>query len=885
MDAFFSPKTVAVIGATDAPDSVGRTLFSNLSTGAFPGTVFPVNTHRATVLGHRAYPNVAALPERVDLAVIATPAATVPGVIRECTAAGVKAAVIITAGFRETGPAGLALEQQILTDARAGRMRIIGPNCIGLMNPLTGLNATFAASIARPGNVGFISQSGALCTSILDWSLREKVGFSAFVSVGSMLDIGWGDLIQHLGDDPRTHSIVIYMESIGDAAAFLSAAREVALNKPIIVIKAGRTEAAAKAAASHTGSLTGSDDVLDAAFLRCGVLRVDRISDLFYMSEILGKQPRPRGPRLTILSNAGGPAVLATDALIADGGQLAALAPQTLTALDEILPPHWSHQNPIDIIGDAGPDRYAHAMEIASKDPNSDGLLVILSPQGMTSPSEIAERLKPFAKLQGKPVLASWMGGDQVAGGEHILNDAGIPTFPFPDTAARVFNYMWRYSVHLRSLYETPAYPDDAPEIDAASAHNVIAKASAEGRVLLTEAESKQILAAYGIPVAQTQVAASVDTAVEWAAKIGYPVVLKLHSETITHKSDVGGVQLNLADEGAVRVAYAAIERGAGDGFQGVAVQPMIRERGYELILGSSVDAQFGPVILFGAGGELVEVLKDRALGLPPLNTTLARRLMEQTRIYKALPGVRGRKPVDLEALEQLVVRFSQLVTEQRWIKEIDINPFLVSSEQMIALDARIVLHPADRLESELPRTAIRPYPSQYATQWTAKDGLPVTVRPIRPEDEPMMVRFHETLSDESVYFRYFHLIKLGQRVDHERLTRQCFADYNRDLPLVAEREDSKTGERGIIAVGRMNKLHGAEEAEVAVIVSDRHQRLGLGTRLVASLIEIARKEKIGRLVANVLPDNRGMRLVFEGLGFKMRYSLEEEAVEAELRL
>jgi acetyltransferase len=817
--------------------------------------------------------------------VIATPAATVPGVIRECTAAGVKAAVIITAGFRETGSAGLALEQQILADARQGRMRIIGPNCIGLMNPLTGLNASFAASIARPGNVGFISQSGALCTSILDWSLREKVGFSAFVSVGSMLDIGWGDLIEYLGDDPHTHSIVIYMESIGDAGAFMTAAREVALNKPIIVIKAGRTEAAAKAAASHTGSLTGSDDVLDAAFRRCGVLRVERISDLFYMSEILGKQPRPRGPRLTILSNAGGPAVLATDALIADGGQLAALAPQTMEALDGILPPHWSHQNPIDIIGDAGPDRYARAMEIASKDPNSDGLLVILSPQGMTNPSDIAECLKPFAKLNGKPVLASWMGGDQVAGGERILNDAGIPTFPFPDTAARVFNYMWRYSFNLRSLYETPAYPEDAPEIDAARARTIIEKASSEGRVLLTEVESKGVLAAYGIPVAETHIAESADAAVALAAKIGYPVVLKLHSQTITHKSDVGGVQLNLADEAAVRAAYAAIQRGAGTEFQGVAVQPMVLGRGYELILGSSVDPQFGPVILFGAGGELVEVIKDRALGLPPLNTTLARRLMEQTRIYKALPGVRGRKPVDLEALEQLVVRFSQLVTEQRWIKEIDINPLLVSSEQMIAVDARIVLHPPDRLESELPRTAIRPYPAQYSTQWKAKDGSPVTIRPIRPEDEPMLVRFHETLSDESVYFRYFHLIKLGQRIDHERLTRQCFVDYNRDMALVAERDDPETDARAIIAVGRMNKLHGVNEAEVAVIVSDRHQKMGLGTQLVTSLLEIARKEKISRLVASVLPGNRGMHQVFEGLGFQMKYSPEEEVVQAELRL
>ena len=884
LDALFSPKTVAVIGATEAAGSVGRTLMSNLLGGSFRGTVFPVNPNRSTVLGHRAYPNVRSIPDRVDLAVIATPAKTVPGVIRECAAAGVKGTVIITAGFRETGSTGLKLEEEILAEARRGKMRLIGPNCLGLMNPLIGLNATFAASAARPGNVGFISQSGALCTSILDWSLRERVGFSAFVSVGSMLDVGWGDLIDYLGDDPHTHSIVIYMESIGDARSFLSAAREVALNKPIIVIKAGRTDAAAKAAASHTGSLSGSDDVLDAAFRRCGVLRVDRISDLFYISEILAKQPRPRGPRLTILSNAGGPAVLATDALIAEGGQLAELAPQTMEALNGVLPRHWSHQNPIDIIGDAGPDRYAAALEIAARDPNSDGLLVILSPQGMTDPSGIAERLKPYAKL-GKPVLASWMGGDQVAEGERILNEAGIPTFPYPDSATRTFHDMWRYSSNLASLYETPAYDDGSTEVDRARAKMLIDGARGAMRNLLTEAESKQVLAAYGIPVSETYVASSEEEAVRLAAGIGYPVVLKLHSETITHKSDVAGVHLNLENEAAVRKAYTAIASAVSKDFLGVTVQRMVRSKGYELILGSSTDPQVGPVILFGSGGELVEVFKDRALGLPPLNSTLARRLVEQTRIAKAFRGVRGRKPVDLYALEQLIVRFSQLVTEQRWIKEIDINPLVASSEQLIALDARIILHSLDLPESELPKTAIRPYPAQYAASWKTKDGTPVMIRPIRPEDEPMMVRFHETLSEESVYSRYFHLIQLGQRVAHERLTRQCFIDYNRDMALVAETHDPKADSREIIGVGRMTRVHGSNEAEVAVIVSDLHQHQGLGTELIRSLVAIARQEKLDGLVASVLPENRAMQQVFENLGFQMRFASEDQVVQAELAL
>ncbi|HEY3229184.1 MAG TPA: acetate--CoA ligase family protein, partial [Roseiflexaceae bacterium] len=686
LDAIFAPTSIAVIGATERAGSVGRTILWNLISNPFGGTVFPVNPERRSVLGIKAYPSVAALPEPVDLAVVVNPAPTVPGVIAACVDAGVKGAIIISAGFRETGVAGAALEQQVLAAARRDNIRLIGPNCLGVMRPISGLNATFAGAMVRPGNVGFISQSGALCTAILDWSLRENVGFSAFVSIGTMLDIGWGDLIDYLGDDPHTQSIVLYMESIGDARAFLSAAREVALTKPIIVIKAGRTAAAAQAAASHTGALAGSDAVLDAAFRRCGVLRVNTIADLFHMAEVLGKQPRPSGPRLTILTNAGGPGVLATDALIGNGGTLAPLAPETIAALDRILPTHWSHANPIDILGDADPDRYAQAVEIAAQDPNSDGLLVILTPQAMTDPTQTAERLKPYAKLSGKPLLASWMGGAEVAAGEAILNRANIPTFAYPDTAARAFDDMWRYSDNLRGLYETPVLPahTDAGAPDHVLAGQIVQAARAAGRTLLTEVESKRLLAAYGIPTVETQVATSVGEAVRCANAIGYPVVLKLFSETITHKTDVGGVRLNLANVGAVQRAYRAIETAVrakvgAEHFLGVTVQPMIASYGYELIVGSSLDPQFGPVLLFGAGGQLVEVFQDRALALPPLTTTLARRMLEQTRIVSALKGVRGRAPVDLAALEALLVRFSQLVAEQRWITEIDINPLLAT--------------------------------------------------------------------------------------------------------------------------------------------------------------------------------------------------------------
>jgi acetyltransferase len=894
LDVIFSPKTVAVIGATEQAGSVGRTVLWNLVSNPFGGTVFPVNPKRHSVLGIKAYPTIAQVPEPVDLAVIATPAATVPEVIQECVEAGVKGAIILSAGFKESGAAGAALEQKILEQARRGKMRIIGPNCLGVMRPRTGLNATFASAMARSGNVGFISQSGALCTSILDWSFRESVGFSAFISIGSMLDVGWGDLIYYLGDDPHTQSIVIYMESVGDARSFLSAAREVALTKPIIVIKAGRTEAAAKASASHTGALTGSDEVLDAAFRRSGVLRVTKISELFNMAEVLGKQSRPKGPRLTIITNAGGPGVLATDYLITTGGQLAALSKETITALDRVLPPYWSHANPIDILGDAGPERYTQALDIAAHDPNTDGLLVILTPQAMTDPTQTAEQLKPYAHV-GKPILASWMGGAEVMAGESILNRAGIPTYPYPDSAARVFSYMWQYSYNLQGIYETPMLADGDGKLDRGLAEKIVAQVHQAGRTILTEVESKQILAAYGIPVVETKTATNEEEAVRGAEAIGYPVVLKLLSETITHKTDVGGVQLNLADAQAVRRAYQSIEASVGEKvgaehFQGVTVQPMVNRDGYELILGSSLDPQFGPVLLFGLGGQLVEVFKDRALALPPLNTTLARRMMEQTRIYTALQGVRGRAPVDLVALEQLLVRFSQLVAEQRWIKEIDINPLLAppinqDGSGLIALDARIVLHEPTLQENELPKLSIRPYPTQYVAPWTMKDGTEVTIRPIRPEDEPLMVQFHKTLSEESVYFRYFHLIKLSHRVAHERLTRICFIDYDREIALVAERKDAQTGVSEILAVGRLSKLHSTDEAEFALLVSDQYQGLGLGTELLQRLLQVGHQEQIQRINATILFDNHAMQHICEKLGFQLHASIAESLVNAKIEL
>jgi acetyltransferase len=887
----FQPQSVAVIGATDRAGTVGRSVLSNLLASRFPIRLYAVTLNHSEVLGLKTQKNISDVPEEVDLAIVVTPAQTVPQIIAECVNANVRSAVVISAGFREQGHAGARLEEKIKEHVRRGALRLVGPNCMGFMNPTIGLNATFANAMPKKGSVAFFSQSGALQTAILDWSQKEHVGFSAIVSTGSMLDVGWGDLIYHFGDDPNTKSILLYMESVGDARSFLSAAREVALSKPIIVIKAGRSEAASRAAASHTGALTGSDDVLEAAFRRCGVLRVQNIADLFYMAEVLSKQPRPRGPRLSIVTNAGGPGVLATDALMATGGELTILSPETIHRLDEFLSAHWSHSNPVDVLADADSERFVKAIDIVSKDAGSDGLLAIIAPQGLADPSQVATQMKRYAHSSSKPLIASWMGGEGVAEGTAILNAAGIPTFSYPDTAARAFTYMWRYTYNLRGLHETPALVEasDPSAGGRKSAAELVQQLRNSGRTLLNEFEAKRLLAGYGIPVVETRTAATDDEAAAIASEIGYPAVLKLLSNTIAHKSDVDGVHLNLLNASQVRSAFRAIHssvsaKAGPQHFTGVTVQPMVMRDGYELILGSSIDAQFGPVILFGSGGVMVEVYRDHALALPPLNTTLAQRMMEQTHIFTALKGVRGRKPVDLSALEQLLVRFSQLVMEQPWIKEIDINPLLATSDQLLALDARVVLHDSSMTPQELPRTAIRPYPVQYVGEWKFKDGTPVTIRPIRPEDEPLMVQFHHTLSERSVYLRYFCSLSLSTRVEHERLVRICFSSYDRGFALVADRKNPENGQHEVLGVGRFSALN-RFEAEAAVLVSDQWQGRGLGTELLWRVARVAREEKMRRLSGEILRDNLATQAIFKKVGFTLSLTDDPSSVSALLEL
>lgn len=867
LDVLFHPQSVAVIGAKDDPGTVAFTILQNLKIETFKGRVYSVNPKRKMVLGEKCYPSIKDIPENIDLAVIVTPAKSVVSIIKECVESNVKSAIIISAGFKERGEEGELLEQEIVSIARKGKMPLIGPNCLGVMNPHIGLNATFAKGIALPGNLAFISQSGAMCTAVLDWSLKERIGFSSFVSIGSMADIGWGELIHYLGEDPYTDSILIYMETIGDPRSFLTAAREIALEKPIIVIKGGRSPDAARAAASHTGSLAGSDEVFEAALARAGVLRVNSISELFDMAAVLSRQPLPKGPNLAILTNAGGPSVLATDKAVLSGAAIAHLTDRSLRELDALLPAAWSHSNPVDILGDAAPDRYEKSLKILSNDENIDGILVILSPQDVTDPLGTAESIRKFSQISGKPLLTSWMGGESVLKGKEVLTKEKIPTFAYPDDAAWAFAKMWEYRENLIHLYETPSIRSEVSNhtslSNSAGAKDLIEKVLSQKRFLLDEFESKELLNMYLIPTVQTKKAFNAEEAAEIADHIGFPVVLKLLSKTITHKTDVGGVILNIKNRAEVIDAFNTIKNSVVnkvgiEAFEGVTVQEMIKLDSYEIILGCSCDEQFGPVILFGTGGQLVEIFKDRALALPPLNQALAKRLMRKTKIYEALEGVRGRDAVDIDKLAEIITQFSQLILENPSIKEIDINPLLVSPQKIIALDARIVLH--ENNEKTLP--VIRPYPYQYVEKICLNGDEEVLLRPIKPEDELAMVEFHKNLSEFSVRQRYFEFITLDKRVAHQRLIKICFNDYDRELALVAILN------KKIIGISRLSRVYGKDIANFTMIIADDFHKMGLGTILLKKLILIAKEENISKIHCEVLNENIGMLHLCEKFGF-----------------
>jgi acetyltransferase len=853
----------------------------NLIQGGYQGKIFPVNPHYTAIHGLKAYPSISRIDHAVDLAIIAIPISSVPSVIRECAQVGVGGAIVVSAGGKETGPQGREIEDRIRREAETGGLRIIGPNCLGVICPGRKLNASFTAHMPYPGKVAFISQSGAICTAILDLSLKEEIGFSHFVSIGSMLDVDFGDLVDYLGNDPEVNSILLYIESLTNFRKFMSAARAVSRVKPIVVLKAGRSQAGARAAASHTGAMVGEDGVYDAAFKRAGIVRVNTIGELFDCEKLMAKQPRPKGSRLGIITNAGGPGVMAADALAVYGAEPATLKPETISKLNEVLPPFWSHSNPIDVLGDASPERYTTAVEVCLAAKELDGVLLILTAQGITAPTGVAERLVQTLKGKPYPVFTSWMGGMGVEKGRDILNHAGIPTYDTPEQAVRAFMYMYEYSRNLNMLQEIPPKLSHELRFDRDRAQAVIEQGLKRENGLLTELESKKLLAAYGIPVTRTEVAISVEEAVQLTHLIGYPLVMKIYSSDIVHKTEVNGVRLDLRSEDEVREAYREILAGAQTynpqaKVLGVTLQPMIQRSDYEILLGAKRDENFGPAILFGMGGILTEILKDQAIGLPPLNRSLARRLMESTQVYSLLQGYRNKPGVNLELLEEMIIRLSQLVEDFPEIVELDMNPVIVHEGRPCAVDARVILKPSEVLAPL--HLVISPYPARYESQTVVKDGLAVFIRPIKPEDAPLLVDLFNTLSPTSIYYRFFSPMKT---LPHSMLARFTQIDYDREIALVALEEGKQT-ER-ILGVARVIGDPDGKKAEFAVLVGDPWQGRGVGAGLLQRCLRIAKERGIETIWGIVLRENSQMLALGQKLGFSA--SRSDDPGELELTI
>jgi acetyltransferase len=872
LDSIFRPRRVAVIGASSKAGSVGRTVLENLLTGELAGSVYPVNPKHEQVLGVPAFPDVGSLPETADLAVVCTPAATVPDIVRGCGVAGTRGLIVISAGFRETGPAGRRLEDDVREAmAEFPSLRLIGPNCLGVISPVRGLNASFAAATPGAGGVAFISQSGALCTSVLDWSLEERVGFSHFVSIGNALDVGFADLIDYFAADGRTEAIVLYVESMVEARRFLSAARAFTLTKPIVVYKAGRFAESAQAAASHTGALAGVDAVYEAAFARAGLVRIFDMEGLFDCAELLARYRVPHGPQLAIVTNAGGPGVMATDALLAEGGRLAKLSDGTVKRLNEALPPNWSHGNPVDVIGDAPPERFASAVRAVIADEGVDAVLVILTPQSMTEPTATARLLATEARRSARPVLAAWMGGPTVREGVAVLNGAGVPTYATPEQAVRAFLEMVRFARNREVLYETPReLPVEFPRDLAAVRADFLAKLPA-GDVVLGEGDSKTLLAGYGIPVVRTEAAGSADEAARVAGRLGFPVVLKILSPDITHKTDVGGVALNLADEAAVRMAFADVTGAARRNVpaarvEGVTVQPMVvAPYRAEVIVGAKKDPVFGPVLMVGAGGVAAEVFRDTAFELPPLTERLARRMVESLRTWPLLAGFRGRPAFHVDGLIDVLLRLSTLVADNPEIEELDINPLLLTPDRVTAVDARIRTRPTPepapgRRYSHL---AIRPYPEEFIAETALRDGTPVRLRPVRPEDVPRWRGLLTQCSPESLRLRFRYLFREPTR---EMTARFCFCDYDRELSIVAELPAQP--DRPLAGVVQLLADADHVQAEFAILIADDWQGRGLGSLLTDHCLEIARRWELRHVFAEADPANRRVLPLFQQRGF-----------------
>jgi acetyltransferase len=883
LDKIFRPSTIAVIGASERTGSIGTALMHNLVEGGYEGRLFPVNPKYSQVMGLPATASIKDLDMHVDLAVVAVPIDRAPEVLSQCAAAGVQAAVVISSGGKEVGEAGRRIEARISEAAAAGRMRVVGPNCLGVVVPGLKVNASFAAGMPHTGRLAFVSQSGAVCTAILDLSFKEGIGFSHFVSVGSMLDVDFGDLIDYLGRDPAARSILLYVEQLSNIRKFISAARSVSRIKPIIALKAGSSPAGARAAASHTGALAGEDMIYDTAFKRAGVVRVRSIEELFDCAELLAKQPRPAGPRMAVITNGGGPGVMAMDAMAQYGLEPARLSSPTIDALNEVLPAHWSHGNPVDILGDASVERYAQAVDTVLREPNLHALMVMLAPQALAEPLEVARRLTQMLQQRSFPVFAVWMGGRDVAAAVQHLNDTGIATYSTPERAVRAFAYMVRHARNLEMLKEIPPRLEHRLQFDQRQALQIVRACDAGADSPMAGEQANSLLQAYGIPVSPARLAGSAESAAALAAEIGWPVVMKIISPDITHKTDADGVQPDLSSDNQVRRAYDRIMDGArrynpDARIQGVALQPYIERPDYELLMGVKRDADFGPVILFGMGGIFAEVIGDRALGLPPLNRLLIRRLMEETRVFKLLAGYRNRPPADMAALEIMLLRLSQLVVDIPEIAELDMNPVIVKNGQPMAVDARIFLRPSRRPTPW--HLVISPYPAHFELCTTTKSGLRILIRPIQPEDAELFADLFATLSPTSVYYRFFRHMKM---LSPEMLAMLTQIDYDREMALVAMDQSADTDK--MLGVARIISDPDGKKAEFSIMIGDPWHGQGVGAQLLLNLLKVAAQRGVEKVWGTVLQENIHMQRLGKKVGFDVKYDAEEGAYDLDIDL
>ncbi|MCB0550793.1 MAG: bifunctional acetate--CoA ligase family protein/GNAT family N-acetyltransferase [Phaeodactylibacter sp.] len=886
LDKIFRPSAIAVIGASNEPHTVGYALVNNLVGKGYNGTVYPVNLNEHSIQGVRCYHHVGEIEDEVDLALIATPAESVVSIAKECGQAGVGGVVIISAGFSEIGEQGQALSKEVLNTARRYNMRIIGPNCLGFINPSLNLNATFANRMALPGKIAFISQSGALCTAILDWARKQKVGFSHFVSIGDMIDIGFHDLIDYFGHDPHTSSILIYMESLKDARKFMSAARAFARTKPILVLKAGKSKEGAKATLSHTGSLAGNDAVFEAALKRAGIIRVETIAQLFNCAQGLALQQRPAGNRLAIITNAGGPGVLATDHLIGNGGALANLSEETIVRLDKALNSNWSRSNPVDIHGDATAFHYREAVEACIEDKNSDGILVILTPQAVTRSVDVEREITNLARRTRKTILASWMEEEEFPREFYYRPpDNTIPSFQFPESAVDVFLKMYNYTRNIELLYETPSTMPQEFSQDVEAARTMLNEAIRAGRHQLTEIEAKQLLKYYDMPVTHSELARTPAEAARLATEIGFPVVMKIVSPDVGLKTDIGGVEVGLNSTDEAEMAFGRIMKRVKTAnplaeIYGISVEEMVNKP-YELLIGANKDPIFGPVIVFALGGITVEIFKDSNIGLPPLNMALAKRIIEETKVYELLKGYRGMPKVDIRSIQFMLYKFAYLIMDCPQIKEIDINPFVVDEQGGIVLDAYVILDQGYRETHHRPygHLVISPYPKQYVRLFTMNNGHKVKLRPIRPEDEPLEAEMIASFSRQTQYFRFFGYVP---HISKELLRRSTQIDYDREIAIIAEAGEN--GNRKMAGEVRLLAHADNDVAEFAIAVADQWQGQGLGRQLTDYIIEIARERGIRKIYANVLKANTVMVEMFRRRGFALT-SADHSTYFAELEV